>query len=169
MYNSAENLSLEQKLHWYRDHRHTVLPLNDRHLANIDSDEIKRMGRRTRRKWVQHFDRLSDIHKKETQLWDEGQSAITMHFKVIEHKKCSRIAGTRKPRQPQKMKKRLTQSTLDSTLALTKQKRDTRHHDNDRPVPRGTIGVQTRIKFTAGTAQPQRKDRPRPPEDTEPD
>ncbi len=46
-YNIAEETTLEQKLNWYRENRHTALSLYDRHLANIDSDEIKKMGRLT--------------------------------------------------------------------------------------------------------------------------
>ena len=41
-YNAAEGASLEQKLNWYREHRHTLLSLQDRHLANKDEEEIKR-------------------------------------------------------------------------------------------------------------------------------
>jgi hypothetical protein len=43
-YNTTEEATLEQKLNWYRKNRHTVLSLHDRHLANIDSDKIKKMG-----------------------------------------------------------------------------------------------------------------------------
>lgn len=170
-YNTVEDATLEQKLNWYRENRHTVLSLQDRHLANIDSDEIKKMGRLTRRKWIKHLDRLHDIHKKQNCPRDEGQPTITNHFNVIEHRKCSRRAGTRKARQPQNKKKRLTQSTLDNTITVTKRKRRSSKGSKnvDQAVSRSKRGVQTRLQFTAGTAQPQRKDRPRPPEGIEPD
>ena len=150
---------------------HTVLSLQDRHLANIDSDEIKKMGRLTRRKWIKHLDRLHDIHKKQNCPRDEGQPTITNHFNVIEHRKCSRRAGTRKARQPQNKKKRLTQSTLDNTITVTKWKRQSSKGSKnvDQAVSRSKRGVQTRLQFTAGTAQPQQRDRPRPPEEIEPD
>jgi hypothetical protein len=104
-YNTAEEATLEHKLNWYRDNRHTALSLHHRHLANIDSNKIRKMGRLTRRKWVKHLDRLHDIHKKQNSPRDEGQPTITNHFDVIENRKCSRRAGTRKARQLQKKKK----------------------------------------------------------------
>jgi hypothetical protein len=168
-YNAAEGASLEQKLNWYREHRQTLLSLQDRHLANKDEEEIKKMGRLTRRKWVQHLDRLHEIHMKKSTPRDDGQIAITQHFEIIKHKKCSRQAGARKPKQAQKKKKQLTQSTLDSTIAITKRKRTKRTNNSDHVGTLSNREVQTRLQFMAGTAQPQRRDRPHPPEEIEPD
>jgi hypothetical protein len=101
-YNLAEEASLEQKLNWYRDNRHTVLSLSDRHLANIDEEDINKMGKNTRRKWVQHLDRLQEIFKKENTGRDEGQQTITKHFEILEHRISERKAGSRRSRRSQR-------------------------------------------------------------------
>ena len=48
LYNAAEDSTLEAKLNWYRENRHTALAMSDRHIANKDEEEIRQMGRRTR-------------------------------------------------------------------------------------------------------------------------
>ena len=168
-YNAAENASLDDKLNWYREHRHTLLSAQDRHLANKDEEEIAKMGRLTRRKWVQHLDRLHEIHKKRESIQDDGQATITKHFEILEHRRCSRRAGSRKPRHKQVKRKRLTQSTL-TTITVTKRTSRRRKMNLDQVDIRSKKGVQTRLHFAAaGSAQPQPRDRPRPPEGIEPD
>jgi hypothetical protein len=169
-YNKAECATLTDRLVWYRENRHNLLSESDLHLANIDEEAIQQMGRATKRKWIRHLDRLHNIHMKENTKRDECQPAITEHFQVLEGKQSSRKAGTRKPstrrRQP---KNTLIQHTLDATVTVTKK---TRSRPVNRPVnvvtPKGHQRIQTTLSFTPGTAMPQPRDRPRPPE-LEPD
>jgi hypothetical protein len=74
-YNKATDMSIEQRLNWYRENRHTMLSLTDRHLANIDEEMIRQMGRDTKRKWIKHFDRFytKSIKRKTTQLTKVNQ------------------------------------------------------------------------------------------------
>jgi hypothetical protein len=171
LYNAAEDSTLEAKLNWNRENQHTVFAMSDRLIANKDEEEIRQMGRRTRRKWVQHLDRLQTIYKKENMQRDEGQSTITTHFDVtIREKKGSFKAGSRKARTTARPKRRMTQSTLDNAVTLTKVKKRLRRTTGSTAVlVTPEKRVQTTLHFAPGTAQPQRGDRPRPPEGIEPD
>jgi hypothetical protein len=172
LYNAAEDSTLEARLNWYRENRHIVLSLADRHMANRDEEEIRKMGRKTRRKWVQHLDRLQAIHKKENVQRDKGQSTISTHFEVtIRERRSSFKAGSRKSRVQIKPKRRLIQGTLDSSVIVMKAKarRQRRANSSSHVIVTPEHRVQTKLHFTPGTAQPQRGDRPRPPEGIEPD
>jgi hypothetical protein len=90
-----------------------MLTLSDRHVANIDEEAIRQMGRNTKHKWINRFDRLHKVYQKEDNPVDQGQPVITQHFKVVEGRKCTRKAGSRKPRTAQRpAKRKLAQSTL---------------------------------------------------------
>jgi hypothetical protein len=51
-YNKVADMSLTQRLIWYKENRHTMLSLSDCHLANFDEETIRQMGRDTKRKWI---------------------------------------------------------------------------------------------------------------------
>jgi hypothetical protein len=169
-YNKAECATLADRLIWYRENRHNLLSESDRHLTNIDEEAIQQMGRKTKRKWIRHLDRLHTIHVKENTKRDECQPAITEHFEVLEGTQCSRKAGTRKPSTRRRLPKNtLIQCTLDSTVTVTKSKRSRPLNRSANIVtPKGQQRIQTKLSFTPGTAKPQRRNRPRPPE-LEPD
>ena len=73
-YKVAEDQSLTTKLQWYRENRFRVLAIQDRELANHKNDKIEKMGRKTKRKWITHLDRLSKVFMKELALRKKGQT-----------------------------------------------------------------------------------------------
>ena len=53
----------------------------DHKLADHGDEEIKRMGRKTRRKWVRTLDKLRETHATELKQLERGQKTLT-HFLV---------------------------------------------------------------------------------------
>ena len=110
-HNRAEQKELAQKLHWYRENRHHVLSEGDCKWAMHDTFAIEQMGRRTRRKWVQHLDKLSKAYAIEKESRDKGQQPITDIFERLTsppRPKARRAAGRRQERN----RRRTVQSKL---------------------------------------------------------
>jgi hypothetical protein len=169
-YNREENVTLEAKLHWYRENRYTVLAECDRHLAEHDSDAISQMGRKTKRKWIQQLDKLSKIHQNEHVLRDKGQSAITSHFPVT---------TTEETRQQKRMKtkqmKRKAKRTIQTTLNVERKRKNSKLKKLDRTQEYITPEKQQKISRIVTPdekpepTRPGPRDAPRPPEGIHPD
>ena len=80
-YRSAESTNFAERLRWYRDNRNLVLAQSDHKLADHGDEEIERMGRKTRRKWVRTLDRLRKTYATELKQLERGQTTLT-HFLV---------------------------------------------------------------------------------------
>jgi hypothetical protein len=160
-YKLAENDNLAGKLHWYRENRHHVLRAEDCHLAEHDSEAIERLGRLTKRKWIQQLDKLRNIYSKKGHLLDKGQAAITEHFTIVQSERPRR----QKIAQRRITRKKGRQLTLNVTRTVRKKRKNIGELPTQNSPPRTTSRRHPGHVITPDTAnKPTEGDLPRPPE-----
>ena len=76
-YRTAESNNLDSKLLWYSENRYRLFTHGDADLAGFDREKIEHMGRKLKRKCVQHLDRLHKVFTLESKNLKEGQRTLT--------------------------------------------------------------------------------------------
>ena len=65
---------------WYVEHKNEVLAYQDRFLAEIDTTLLYKMHRKTKRKWLDHLEKVRAAFDREKALPDRRQTTLDRFF-----------------------------------------------------------------------------------------
>ena len=85
--------ALGERIYWYTQHKHDVLPIHNHFLARHDWHSIQAMNSRQRRAWITHLDVAREAYANERKHRASNQSVIT-RFLVREPTIVGEIAST---------------------------------------------------------------------------
>ena len=160
LYNKSEDGDLSKQLHWYRQNRHHVLGEADQRWADHSSQDIERMGRRTKRKWVQLLDKLRKAYDRDSELRTRGITPITDVFDRVTpspEQAASIRAGRRKATtNPAKKVRKTIQTKLSwngTAIQITKDTNRSKRRENARREERRRNYI-TSSERTQGQRQP---------------
>ena len=69
--------ALGERIYWYTQHKHEVLPIHNHFLAKHDWHSIQAMSGRQRRAWIYHLDVAREAYANERKQRASNQSVIT--------------------------------------------------------------------------------------------
>jgi hypothetical protein len=69
--------ALGERIYWYTQHKHEVLPIHNHFLARHDWHSIQTMSGKQRRAWIHHLDVAREAYANERKQRASNQSVIT--------------------------------------------------------------------------------------------
>ena len=94
-YNVADDEELTKKLLWYKQHRREVLGRQDWYMTQYNKNGLRRMQRKTKRRWLRNLDTVMAAYEKERRERPKGVPPITNYFRRVEEEGTTLKTGSR--------------------------------------------------------------------------